>query len=127
MRIWRRRKRYALTVITLLTLVFVGIGTVLGILATSALRPLPFARPGELFRVISGANGGADLWALDEFKRIANAVPEVSQVAAMSNMERPDVLLNNTSIAANVVVTTPNFFPVLGISTGGSPGVPGTA
>jgi putative ABC transport system permease protein len=124
MRIWRRRKRYALTVITLLTLVFIGLGTVLGILSTSVLRPVRVSRPDELFRVM--ADNGLDLWALDEFKRVTAAVPEVAQTAGMSPMERKDALLGGTAIRANIVTTTPNFFAMLGVTAAGA-GTPGTA
>jgi ABC-type lipoprotein release transport system permease subunit len=42
-------------------------------------------------------------------------------------MERREVLLNGSTVAANVVITTPNFFPMLGIATAGPSGVPRTA
>ena len=127
MRTWRRRKRYAATVITLLALVFAGIGTVLAILATSVLRPLPFARHGELLRASPLYDGLADLWSLEELQRSAALVPEVSGFAAMTPLERRDVVFRGGTLEANVVTTTANFFPMLGVATAAPSGVPGSA
>lgn len=128
MKTWRRR-RYASAVVSLLSLVIIGVGTVVGILATSVLRPLPFAKPDQLFRAMPVYDGGMlDLWAFDDLQRVTRYAPELVEVTAMTPPERHAVEFRDAKVDAAIVVVAPGFFRTLGILVrAATPDAPGAA
>src|SRR5258708_12876548 len=79
-----RRRRYALIVFSLLTLVFVGVGTVVSLMTLTTFRPLPFANPEQLVTFMPLINGGADPWQADTLVLTTRLVPELAAVASYS-------------------------------------------
>ena len=98
MTIWRR-KRHAISVISLLTCVFIGVGAVLSILGTSVLRPLPFERPRELFQTIALYEGLPDAWTLDTLERTSALL----HGAAVMTRNREDFALIAAVLPVRVV------------------------
>lgn len=119
MTIWRR-KRYAVSVITLLTCVFAGTGAAIAILGTSVLRPLPFARPDELYHTLPVYDGLADPWAFDDLQRASELLHGAAAFTAMTVGRDEVVTYRGDTATARAIVTAPNFFTLLGISPGTS-------
>src|SRR5258708_28986236 len=109
-----RRRRYALIVFSLLTLVFVGVGTVVSLMTLTTFRPLPFANPEQLVTFMPLINGGADPWQADTLVLTTRLVPELAEVASYSAEGRSaDVSFGASPRQARVLVTTPHFFALL--------------
>src|SRR4051812_6905898 len=106
------KKRYELTVVTLLALVFTGIAAVIGIVGRTAFRPLPFSRPETLVQVTEGGN----LFVADTLAATVRLVPEVTAFATFASAVQTDVTHADVSHAASVVQTSPNYFDLLEIS-----------
>jgi hypothetical protein len=119
MTIWRR-KRYAVSVIALLTCVFAGTGAAIAILGTSVLRPLPLARPDELYHTLPVYDGMADPWAFDDLQRAADLLHGSATFTAMTAGRDEVVTYRSDTATARSIVTAPNFFTLLGISPGTS-------
>ena len=109
-----RRKRYATIVISLLTLVFVGVGTVVSLMTLTTFRPLPFANPEQLVTFLPLINGGADPWQADTLALTTRLVPQLTEVASYSaEPASTGVSAGAVTKQARVIATSPNFFDVL--------------
>jgi putative ABC transport system permease protein len=115
-----RRKRHALSVITLLTCVFTGIGAVVSILGTSVLRPLPFDRPGELYHTLAVYDGMADAWSLEDLERVSEHLRGTATFTAATVGNDEAVAYRGDTTTVRVIATVANYFKLLGISTGTS-------
>jgi hypothetical protein len=106
------KKRYGLTVVTLLALVFTGIAAVIGIVGRTAFRPLPFSHPETLVQVTEGGN----LFVADTLAATVRLVPEVEAFATFASHVQTDVAYAGATHAGSVVQTSPNYFDLLQIS-----------
>src|SRR6267142_7100936 len=108
------RRRYATIVIALLTLVFVGVGTVVSFMTLTTFRPLPFANPDQLVTFLPLINGGADPWQTDTLALTTHLVPELTEVASYSAEPRSaGVSAGAVTKQARIIATSPNFFGLL--------------
>src|SRR3954471_13826559 len=99
------KKKYGLTVVTLLALVFTGIAAVIGIVGRTVFRPLPFNRPETLVQVTEGGN----LFVADTLAATVRLVPEVAGFATFASAVQPDVAYADASHAGSVVQTSANY------------------
>src|SRR3954471_4863448 len=100
------KKKYGLTVVTLLALVFTGIAAVIGIVGRTAFRPLPFSRPETLMQLTEGGN----LFVADTLAATVRLVPEVTAFATFAPAVQTEVAYSGVSHAGSVVQTSANYF-----------------
>jgi hypothetical protein len=110
-----RRKRYAAIVVSLLTLVFVGVGAVVSMMTLTTFRPLPFVEPNQLVQYVEIEDVDPELWESDSLALTTRLVPEITgQAAYMSPMPMP-LTFGALEKPARVIVTSANFLSVLGL------------
>ena len=108
-----RKKRYSVAVVSLLTLVFAGVGTVIGMLGQTTFRPLPFTNPDRLVQVTMGGN----LWQADTLAATVRFAPQVADFAMFASSTAAEAAHAGVRHTATVVQTSPNFFDLLGLGT----------
>ncbi|MEO5567362.1 MAG: hypothetical protein ABIR92_02650, partial [Gemmatimonadaceae bacterium] len=109
-----RRKRHSGVVISLLTLVFIGIGVVISMMARTTFRPLPFSNPNTLVQYVQVADEMPDPWELDTLTRTTRLVPEIVALTAyLADIPALPVTFGSVVKPGRVVVTTPNFISTL--------------
>src|SRR4051812_44888362 len=113
-----RRKRHSVVVVSLLSLIFIGVGAVIGMMTRTTFRPLPFTDPSTLVQYLPVAEGMPDPWELDTLTRTTRLVPEVVALTAYLNDNATlPVTFGATTKPGTVVVTLPNFPRMLGLHT----------
>ena len=113
-----RRKRHSVVVVSLLSLIFIGMGTVVGLMSRTTFRPLPFSQPESLVQYIQVPEGMPDAWELDTLMRTTRLVPEITTLSARL-AEEPTLPVTYGAMTkpGTVIVTLPNFFTTLGLRT----------
>src|ERR1043165_5431816 len=113
-----RRKRHSVAVVSLLSLIFIGVGAVIGMMSRTTFRPLPFSEPDNWIQYIQIHDGMADPWELDTLTRTTRLVPEISALTArLASESSLPVTYGSTTKPGTVIVTLPNFFTTLGLSS----------
>ncbi len=113
-----RRKRHSVVVVSLLSLIFIGMGAVISMMSRTTFRPLPFSDPETLVQYIQVPDGMPDPWELDTLRRTTRLVPEITTLSARL-VEEPTlpVTYGANTKPGTVIVTLPNYFTTLGLRT----------
>src|SRR4051812_2034553 len=101
-----RRSRYAFIVVSLVSAVFVGVASVVGMLSATTFRPLPFTDPETLFQFSAGGN----LWDADTLAATARLTAPLVTYATYQPQTTVEVRRGESSASAMSVATSPNFF-----------------
>src|SRR5215212_2598388 len=113
-----RRKRHSVIVVSLLSLIFIGMGAVIGMMTRTTFRPLPFSDPETLVEYIQVPDGMPDPWELDTLARTTRLVPEITALTAhLADESKLPVTYGANTKPGTVVVTLPNYFTMLGLRT----------
>ena len=110
-----RRKRYAAIVVSLLTLVFVGVGAVVSMMTLTTFRPLPFVEPNQLVQYVEIEDGDPELWESDSLAQTSRLVPEIVGSAMYTSTMPMPLTFGALEKPARVIVTSPNFLSALGL------------
>src|SRR5438046_3129755 len=105
----RPQWRYRVIVVSLLTLIFTGIATVVSMLSSTTFRPLPFARPETLVNLTAGGN----LWEQDTLAQTLRLGLGVTQVATYGTPNSVDAAHAGQHVSASATQTSSNFFDFL--------------
>ena len=110
-----RRKRYAAIVVSLLTLVFVGVGAVVSMMTLTTFRPLPFVEPNQLVQYVEIEDGDPELWESDSLAQTTRLIPEIIGSAMYTSTMPMPLSFGALEKPARLIVTSPNFLSVLGL------------
>jgi putative ABC transport system permease protein len=113
-----RRQRHSVVVVSLLSLIFIGMGAVISMMSRTTFRPLPFSDPATLVQYIQVPEGMPDPWELDTLTRTTQLVPEITALTArVADEARLAVTYAGTTKPGVVIVTLPNYFTTLRLRT----------